>query len=228
MHHTPHTVSEVMTRPVIAVSPEAGFKEIVATMARWKVSAVPVLAGDGRVVGVVSEADLLPKEEFRDADPSRLEQLRRLDDLRKAGALTAEDLMSVPAITVREDAPLARAARTMTRGKLKRLPVVDGEGMLRGIVSRGDLLKVFLRSDEDLAEEIRAEVVERLFLVSRENVRVSVTDGVVTLSGRIGDTALVPVAARLVRAVEGVVDVECDLVGPGAPATTSPSAGSRL
>ncbi|MGW6600208.1 CBS domain-containing protein [Streptomyces sp. NPDC055036] len=226
MHHTPHRVSEVMTRPVVAVSPRAGFKEIVATMARWKVSAVPVLAGDGRVVGVVSEADLLPKEEFRDADPSRLEQLRRLDDLRKAGALTAEELMSVPAITVQEDAPLARAARTMIRGKLKRLPVVDGEGMLRGIVSRRDLLKVFLRSDEDLAQEVRTEVVERLFLVAGEDVRVGVADGVVTLTGRVGDTALVPVAARMVRAVEGVVDVECELVGPGAPATAPPHTGA--
>lgn len=218
MRHSPHVVADVMTNPVVAVRPEAGFKEVVETLAQWKVSAVPVLEGDGRVTGVVSEADLLGKEEFRDADPGRLEQLRRLEDLRKAGAVTAGELMSAPAVTVREDATLAQAARTMAQGRLKRLPVVDGSGMLRGIVSRSDLLKVFLRSDADLAEEVRVEVVERLFLVSRENVRVTVADGVVTLSGRVRDTALVPVAARLVRAVEGVVDVECDLVGPQAAA----------
>lgn len=215
MHRTPRIVSDVMTRTVVAVGPQAGFKEIVGAMERWKVSAMPVLTGDGRVAGVVSEADLLPKEEFRDADPSRMEQMRRLGDLRKAGAATADELMSAPAVTVREDATLAQAARTMARGRLKRLPVVDTSGMLRGIVSRCDLLKVFLRSDEDLAEEIRTEIVDRLFLMSRDTVSVSVENGVVTLGGRIRDTALVPLAARLVRAVEGVVDVEWALPGPG-------------
>ncbi|WP_329069904.1 CBS domain-containing protein [Streptomyces sp. NBC_01429] len=228
MPHTPCLVSDVMTNPVVAVGPRAGFKEIVETLRQWKVSAVPVLAGDGRVVGVVSEADLLPKEEFRDADPSRMEQMRRLEDMRKAGALTAEELMSVPAVTVREDATLAQAARTMAQRTLKRLPVVDGEGMLRGIVSRADLLKVFLRSDEDLAQEVRKDVVEQLFRVSRGSVDVSVTDGVVTLSGTVRDTALVPVAARLARAVEGVVDVQCDLVGPRAASMRAPGAGAQL
>ncbi|MFF3754646.1 CBS domain-containing protein [Streptomyces sp. NPDC002018] len=227
MHHTPHIVGDVMTRTVVAVGPKAGFKEIVGTMERWNVSALPVLEGDGRVVGVVSEADLLPKEEFRDADPSRGEQMRRLDDLRKAGGATAGDLMSAPALTVGKEATLAQAARTMARGSLKRLPVVDSSGRLQGIVSRCDLLKVFLRPDEDLAKEVRAEVVERLFLVSRESVEVTVVDGVVTLSGRIHDTALVPLAARLARAVEGVVDVECALVGPGVEPMASRAAGAR-
>ncbi|MEE1803521.1 MULTISPECIES: CBS domain-containing protein [unclassified Streptomyces] len=228
MYHAPHHVSDVMTRPVVAVGPDAGFKEMVETMGRWKVSALPVLVGDGRVAGVVSEADLLPKEEFRDADPSRAEQMRRLADLRKAGAVTAEELMSAPATTVDEDATLAQAARTMALRRLKRLPVVDSAGMLRGIVSRSDLLKVFLRSDEDIAQEVREEVVQRLFLVSRESVLVTVEDGVVTLSGTIRDTALVPIAARLTRAVEGVVDVECDLVGPAARRTEPPSAGPQF
>ncbi|MFC9748788.1 CBS domain-containing protein [Streptomyces niveus] len=227
MRHTPYVVADVMTNPVVAVAPRAGFKEIVETLRKWKVSAVPVLEGDGRVTGVVSEADLLGKEEFRDADPSRLKQMRRLDDLRKAGAVTARELMSVPAVTVREDATLAQAARTMAQGGLKRLPVVDASGMLRGIVSRSDLLKVFLRSDDDLAEEVRTEVVEPLFRVSRENVLVTVVDGVVTLSGVVQDTALVPVAARMVRAVEGVVDVECDMVGPRAAALGLSSSGPR-
>ncbi|WP_046499619.1 CBS domain-containing protein [Streptomyces odonnellii] len=215
MHRAPRIVSDVMTHTVVAVGPRAGFKEIVGAMERWKVSAVPVLTGDGRVAGVISEADLLPKEEFRDADPSRMEQMRRLGDLRKAGAATADELMSAPAVTVREDATLAQAARTMARGRLKRLPVVDASGMLRGIVSRCDLLKVFLRPDEDLAEEIRTEIVDRLFLLSQNTVDVSVEDGMVTLSGRVRDTALVPLAARLVRAVEGVVDVEWALPEPG-------------
>ncbi|MFF7926575.1 CBS domain-containing protein [Streptomyces mirabilis] len=214
MHGTPHIVSDVMTHTVAAIGRKANFKEIVQLMEQWKVSALPVLEGEGRVIGVVSEADLLPKEEFRDSDPDRHTQLRRLSDLAKAGAVTAEDLMTAPAVTVQANATLAQAARTMAHAKVKRLPVVDDMGLLEGVVSRGDLLKVFLRDDEDIAEEVRREVVSYLFRAPSAPVRVQVHDGVVTLTGRVRDTSLVPVAARLVRAVEGVVDVEFELTGP--------------
>ncbi|PBC93350.1 CBS domain protein [Streptomyces sp. Ag82_O1-15] len=214
MHGTPHIVSDVMTHTVAAIGRKANFKEIVQLMEQWKVSALPVLEGEGRVIGVVSEADLLPKEEFRDSDPDRYTQLRRLSDLAKAGAVTAEDLMTAPAVTVRANATLAQAARTMAHAKVKRLPVVDDMGLLEGVVSRGDLLKVFLRDDEDIAEEVRREVVSYLFRAPLSPVRVQVHDGVVNLAGRVRDTSLVPVAARLVRAVEGVVDVEFELTGP--------------
>ncbi|MEU2738798.1 CBS domain-containing protein [Streptomyces sp. NPDC007095] len=214
MHGTPHIVSDVMTHTVAAIGRKANFKEIVQLMEQWKVSALPVLEGEGRVIGVVSEADLLPKEEFRDGDPDRYTQLRRLPDLAKAGAVTAEDLMTAPAVTVRANATLAQAARAMAHAKVKRLPVVDDMGLLEGVVSRGDLLKVFLRDDEDIAEEVRREVVSYLFRAPLSPVRVQVHDGVVTLAGRVRDTSLVPVAARLVRAVEGVVDVEFELTGP--------------
>ncbi|MER6046547.1 CBS domain-containing protein [Streptomyces sp. NPDC001793] len=211
MAQSPHTVSDVMTQTVVAVGQEARFKEIVETMEQWKVSALPVLAGEGRVVGVVSEADLLPKEEFRRADQDQMVQRGRLDAMRKAGALTAGELMSAPALTVHADETLAQAARTMARKSVKRLPVVDAQGMLQGIVSRADLLKVFLRPDEDLAAEVRTEIVDRLFGGATEKVEVRVEDGVVTLRGPIRDSALLPVAARLVRAVEGVVDVTFDV-----------------
>ncbi|MFD5393248.1 CBS domain-containing protein [Streptomyces sp. NPDC127097] len=213
MEHTPCTVSDVMTQTVVAIGQEARFKEIVQTMEQWKVSALPVLVGEGRVIGVVSEADLLPKEEFREANPDRMEQLRQPEEVRKADALTAGELMTAPALTVHAGETLAQAARTMAYKSVKRLPVVDSEGMLQGIVSRSDLLKVFLRSDEDLAAEVRAEVVDRLFPDSAEELSVSVTDGVVALSGRTRNMSLIPVAARLVRAVEGVVDVTFDLKG---------------
>ncbi|MGA5564625.1 CBS domain-containing protein [Streptomyces platensis] len=226
MQNTPHLVSDVMTRTVAAVDREARFKEIVETMERWQVSALPVLAGEGRVVGVVSEADLLPKEEFRESDPDRLEQLRRLDDVRRAGALSAGELMTGPALTVRANATLSQAARTMARGSVKRLPVVDAHGVLQGIVSRADLLKVFLRSDDDLAEEVRY-VVGELFTAPVKDLRVTVVDGVVTLSGRVRDTSLIPVAARLVRAVEGVVDVEFDVNAPAAARARTPMTGPR-
>ncbi|MFE3770759.1 MULTISPECIES: CBS domain-containing protein [unclassified Streptomyces] len=211
MAHTPHTVSDVMTQTVVAVGQEARFKEIIETMEQWKVSALPVLAGEGRVIGVVSEADLLPKEEFRNADPDRMEQDQRLDDLRKAGGLTAGELMSTPALTAHAGDTIAQAARTMARKSVKRLPVVDSQGLLQGIVSRADLLKVFLRSDADLAEEVRTEIVDRLFTGTNKKVEVNVEEGVVTLRGPIRDSELLPVAARLARAVEGVVDVTFDV-----------------
>ncbi|MEV6103496.1 CBS domain-containing protein [Streptomyces sp. NPDC051940] len=92
----PHIVSDVMTRTVVAISRDTPFKDVVGTLEQWQVSALPVLAADGRVIGVVSEADLLPKEEFRDSDPTRFEQMHRLGDLAKAGAVTAGQLMTTP------------------------------------------------------------------------------------------------------------------------------------
>ncbi|MBC2904164.1 CBS domain-containing protein [Streptomyces cupreus] len=214
MHGSPHIVSDVMSGGVAVVGRDAAFKDIVRVLQERKVSALPVVDGGRRVLGIVSEADLLPKEEFRDSDPDRYTQLRRLSDLAKAGSVTAGGLMTSPAVTVRADATLAQAARIMARARVKRLPVVGDTDRLEGVVSRADLLKVFLRDDEEIAEEVRREVVARLFPAPASAVRVSVREGVVRLGGRVRDTALVPVAARLARAVEGVVDVEFVLVDP--------------
>ncbi|MGW1809750.1 CBS domain-containing protein [Streptomyces sp. NPDC002078] len=215
MDSSPHRVSDVMTRAVVAVGRQAPFKEIVERMEQWQVSALPVLEGDGRVVGVVSEADLLLKEEFRNSDPDRFTQLRRLPDLAKAGAVCADEVMSTPAVTVHADATLAEAARIMALRHVKRLPVVNAEGVLEGVVSRGDLLKVFLRPDNDLADEIRRDVVDPLFPAPVEPVHVMVSEGVVTLTGRVQDGARIPLAARLARGVEGVVGVDCRLTATG-------------
>ncbi|KKZ75421.1 CBS domain-containing protein [Streptomyces showdoensis] len=189
MTSKPYTVADVMTRRVVAVLPGADFKEIVTTMRRWRVTAVPVVEGEGRVVGVVSEADLLLKEEFHDHRLGLVEQMRHLDATAKAGSRRARELMTSPAVTVSPGASLPAAARLMTVRGVKRLPVVDAGGVLRGVVSRSDLLKVFLRPDEDLAAEVRHDVVEPLFPLSRHQVDVR----------------------RLARAVEGVVDVRCEL-----------------
>ncbi|MGW0750502.1 CBS domain-containing protein [Streptomyces sp. NPDC002587] len=201
-----YTVSDVMTHTAVAIGREASYKEIVELMHQWKVSAVPVLEGEGRVVGVVSEADLLPKEEFRRDDPRLPDQL---EEASKAGGVLAEELMSSPAVTVHADATLAEAARIMARRHVKRLPVVNGVGMLEGVVSRSDLLKVFLRPDQEIEEEIRDAVLAELAPPAR--LEASVHDGVVTLRGSLRDRALVPLMARAIRAVEGVVDVRMEL-----------------
>ncbi|MFD9483681.1 CBS domain-containing protein [Streptomyces sp. NPDC059991] len=163
------------------------------------------MAGEGRVVGIVSEADLLLKEEFRGDFPDRLSQPRRLADLAKSQAVTAEALMSTPAVAVHPDATLAQAARSMAVRKVKRLPVIDRLGILQGVVSRSDLLKVFLRLDEEIAAEVPRTVIACLF--PRQSVTATAQEGVVTFHGALHDRHLVPVAARLAHAVEGVVDV---------------------
>lgn len=212
MTSTLRTVGDVMTKTVVTVTPDADFKEIVTAMELWKVTAIPVIEGEGRVVGIVSEADLLPKEEFREHRPGLIEQMRHPVDTAKAGSLRAEELMTSPAVTIRPDATLPQTARLMADRRIKRLPVVDADGTLKGIISRADLLKIFLRSDDELAIEIRREVVERLFPLSPKDIKIDVTHGVVTLTGRVRDAHLIPLATRLAQAVEGVVDVRCRLV----------------
>ncbi|HEY9372106.1 CBS domain-containing protein [Streptomyces sp.] len=200
-----YTVSDVMTHTAVAIGRDTPYKEIVALMDQWKVSALPVLEGEGRVIGVVSEADLLPKEEFRTDEP-RPDEFAAAS---KAGALRAGELMSSPAVTVHPDATLAEAARIMATRRVKRLPVVNGVGMLEGVVSRSDLLKVFLRTDNEIEEDIRHSVLgEPAVPVGLD---VTVADGVATIRGSLSDRSLVPLLARAVRAVEGVVDVRMDL-----------------
>ncbi|MET9725931.1 CBS domain-containing protein [Streptomyces zaomyceticus] len=200
-----YIVSDVMTHTAVAIGRDAPYKEIVALLDQWKVSALPVLEGEGRVVGVVSEADLLPKEEFRLDEPRPGE----FGEAAKAGALRAGELMSSPAVTVHADATLAEAARIMATRKVKRLPVVNEIGMLEGVVSRSDLLKVFLRTDGEIEEEIRRSVLGES--AAPAGLDVSVLEGVATLRGGLADPSLVPLLARAVRAVEGVVDVRMRL-----------------
>ncbi|MGW5102025.1 CBS domain-containing protein [Streptomyces sp. NPDC004100] len=210
MYATPRSVGDVMTRTVAVAGPETSFKEIARLLRDRQVGSVPVLVG-GKVAGVVSESDLLPKEELRDAPGEAYTGRRSPADLAKAGGATAAELMSAPAVTVPSGAPLAEAARRMARSGVRMLPVVDERGALEGVVSRADLLKVFLRDDRDIEREVRRDIVAWIFPPPDSMIHVEVRDGVVTLTGALRDTALVPVAARLVRAVEGVVDVEFDL-----------------
>ncbi|MFF3002550.1 CBS domain-containing protein [Kitasatospora sp. NPDC057940] len=199
MTRTPSTVADVMTHGVVAVGRDADFREVAETLQRWRVSALPVLTGDGRVVGVVSEADLLTA---RDRGGERAE------------ALTAGRMMSVPAVTVHPDSPLNEAARAMARGHLKRLPVVDREDYLVGIVSRGDLLKVYLEDDRELVDRVRFELVATLGPEAGLGTEVRSEAGRITLTGGLPDAVTTPVLERLVRSVPGVVGVELRLTTP--------------
>jgi CBS-domain-containing membrane protein len=202
-------VRDVMTRDVVTLDEQESFKELAALMAECRVSALPVLDEGGRVVGVVSEADLLLKEEFPEgpAGGRLFEGHRQRVERAKAAGDTAAELMTAPAVTVGPDATVTEAARLLHRHGIKRLPVVDPAGPLLGIVSRADLLKVFLRSDDQIAREVRQEVLLRALWVDPDSVTIQVRDGVVTLTGRLERRSLIPIAVSLVHGIDGVVDV---------------------
>ncbi|MEW2582943.1 CBS domain-containing protein [Streptomyces virginiae] len=192
------TVDDVMTHAVISVDRGTAFKDIVETLRMWRVSALPVLSEGGQVVGVVSEADLLLNTQDTDASHD----------------ITAGHLMTRPAVTVTKDATIAGAARLMARGRLKRLPVVDADGRLIGVVSRGDLLKVFLRPDADIGAEIRELIMYQLIPHGSAEVHVHVANGVVYLNGSLPDPTLEDVVVRAARTVPGVVDIQADFTAP--------------
>src|SRR5512132_2114694 len=160
-------VKDLMTSQVVTVGPATPFKEIVARLAEHRVSAMPVLDDAGLVLGVVSEADLLLKEEFPNPDqdiPLFWTRRRRLERA-KAAASTARDLMSVALVSISPDATVAEAARLMHKANVKRLPVIGEGGRLVGIISRSDLLKVFNRPDRSIRREILDEVIVGEFLL---------------------------------------------------------------
>ncbi|HEU5161007.1 MAG TPA: CBS domain-containing protein [Streptosporangiaceae bacterium] len=202
------TVRDVMTTDVATVRTDATFKEIARVLMTRQVSGLPVVAADGTVVGVVSEADLLPKEEFKSVIDERPNLPRRAAKVARAKAVgaTAAELMSSPAVAIAPDAPVAEAARTLAEHDIKRLPVVV-EGRLVGVVSRADVLKVFLKSDAEIGDLVMEEVVKRCLWEDPEFVTVDVENGIVTLGGTLQLKSLIPIAVRLTAAIDGVVDV---------------------
>ncbi|MER6611533.1 CBS domain-containing protein [Streptomyces sp. NPDC000927] len=203
-----HMVEDVMTTAVVSARPDAGFKDIARHLAEHDITAMPVVDDQGRPIGVVSEADLLRKQESQ-ADPGGHLTITYLQpaERAKAQALTAEGVMTSPAVTARLRWSVVEAARAMARHHVKRLPVVDDADRLVGIVSRGDLLRVFLRRDPAIREEIATDVLTRTLGVAPGAVTVQVTDGRVTLSGTMPQSSLIPIAVRLCQSVDGVVDV---------------------
>jgi|HubBroStandDraft_4_1064222.scaffolds.fasta_scaffold01936_5 CBS domain-containing protein len=205
---------DVMTRNVVSVRERAPYKEIVLVMRDRKFSALPVLDHHGNVIGVVSEDDLLVKEAYSAAGSARGLLVRHSDEA-KAAALTAADLMTRPAITIGPDATVAEAARLMHAKHVKRLPVVDGKtGRLVGIVSRVDLLAVYDRPDADIRRQILEQVIESEFVLNRLAFEVTVTGGVVTLSGLVHREPVAVSLLSAVRQLDGVVAVRDRLSYP--------------
>jgi CBS domain-containing protein len=203
-------VKDVMTSRVVWVKQDAPYKEMAAALRENRVSAFPVLDDEGKVIGVVSEADLLTKEALDggyEGMPGMITGLLRRKEQGKARGITAADLMTHPAVTISPDAAVENAARLMYQSKIKRLPVVDADGHLTGIISRADVLSVFDRSDDDIRGEIIGSLLLKDFLVDPAAFTVTVNDGVVTLTGVPENNDLGHEIVERVRHVPGVVAV---------------------
>ncbi|MGH6653707.1 MAG: CBS domain-containing protein [Actinocrinis sp.] len=204
------TVADVMTpiQRVATARPDTTYKQVAELLSEHHVSALPVLDDDGLVIGVVSEADLLPKEaRSQDAPTTRpAVSLGEHHARQKARAESAAELMTAPAVTVAAATALPVAARRMERSRVKRLPVVDADGRLAGIVSRVDILKVFLRSDAELHQDVRELLVDQFWL-DPSGWTIGVEDGVVTLVGSMETRSMTQIAVNAVRRIDGVVSV---------------------
>jgi CBS domain-containing protein len=201
-------VGDLMTTEVVTVTEDVPFKELVEITAERAVSALPVLDHQGRVTGVVSETDLLRKEEYQeDPQAKRPPRWRHHDARARAAGATAADVMTSPPVTITPDASIVAAARALDRHHVRRLVVTTADGWLAGILTPSDLLRIYLRSDEEIRAEIHQEVIAGDLGANPDLVKVAVREGVVTLAGRVEAKSMIAHAVRLSRAVDGVVDV---------------------
>ncbi|NXY97519.1 CBS domain-containing protein [Streptomyces sp. BR123] len=199
-------IRELMTREVVTVPGDAPFRDVVRTLTEHQVSAVPVVDGGGHPLGVVSEGDLLPKSADQ-GDYFRSLPTPEAWERMKAEGTRAEELMSAPAVCARPDWTVAEAARLMEAQHVKRLLVVDEEDVLVGVVSRHDLLRIFLRDDDTIRHEITGEILDLTLRQGPSPVTVEVREGRVELHGAVTFKSLIPVIVRLCRSVDGVVSV---------------------
>ena len=207
------TVRDVMTTGVIAVRGDTSFKEMAAMLGSSRVSGFPVIDRAGKVVGVVSETDMLIKEADRASHPEVFAGLRRSRDLQKAAGVTAAELMTSPPVTIGPEEPVQHAALLMYDRAVERLPVVDEAGHLVGIVSQVDVLSIFSRPDEEIRREVADLIAQPNFPMDPGDLEVTVEDGIVTLSGRPLTGQIGRDVIEAVRHIEGMVAVR-DQPGP--------------
>jgi CBS domain-containing protein len=209
------TVKDVMTTHVLWVHNDASYKDMAARLRQFRISAFPVVDDDMKVIGVVSEADMLPKEGLEDKEglSGMVDGLLHRKDHEKAEGITAGDLMSSPAVTVSPDDSVEHAARLMYTRALKRLPVTDGAGRLTGIVTRTDILAVFDRPDDAIRKDV-TDLILSEFLQDPRRFEVKVKDGIVTLHGEPESADLGRELVRKARHVQGVVAVRDRLTYP--------------
>ncbi len=201
-------VRDVMTSPVVTIPATAPVKVVAEVLLSNRVSAVPVVDPHGSVVGMISEADLLVKELAMGSDThlAWFEGSHERDVRRRRDAETAEQLMTVPVVTVHPETPLRQAAKTMLEKRIKRLPVVSA-GWLVGIVSRADLMRVYLLPDEDLRRQAERLLSGTLGMAAAAALRVAVREGVVSIEGEVATHSEADLIPRLIGGLEGVVSI---------------------
>ncbi len=210
-------VKDVMTTRVIWVKKSASFRQMATALREHRISAFPVVDDDGKVIGVVSEADLLTKEALGidpDGMPGMITGLLRRKEHAKARGITAGDLMTSPPVTVAPEDTVEHAGRLMFTRKVKRLPVVDADAHLVGIISRADVLAVFDRTDEEIRIQIAESIIRDGLLTDPDTFGVIVKDGIVTLAGKPETSDVGHELVHRTRHVRGVVAVRDRLIYP--------------
>jgi CBS-domain-containing membrane protein len=191
-------VVDLMTTEVIAVSRDTELREAARLMFRNRVSGLPVTEPDGTLIGIITEADFL-----------------RLEVERQEGArdqvATVGEVMSIGVVTIRPEMEIYEAAKIMTVQEVRRLPVVDDDNRLLGVISRADIVSIFTRPDDVIEDEIREDLLRRVLFIDPDELGVSVTNGVVALSGEVGTRAEASMLEELTNRLDGVFGVETKL-----------------
>jgi CBS-domain-containing membrane protein len=191
-------VVDLMTTEVIAVSRDTGLREAARLMFRNRVSGLPITEPDGTLIGIITEADFL-----------------RLEVERQEGArdqvATVGEVMSIGVVTIRPEMEIYEAAKIMAVQEVKRLPVVDDDNRLLGVISRADIVSIFTRPDDVIEDEIREDLLRRVLFIDPDELGVRVTNGVVALSGEVGTRAEASMLEELTNRLDGVFGVETKL-----------------
>ena len=203
-----YQVRDVMTAGPMTVTPSTPIKEVASMLVRLQAGALPVVTPRDGVVGLITETDLLRKEQLqRDPEGSHSAHLSYRDRRTIATAETAGEIMNPHPATVRPETAVAEAARLMSRHQTHYLLVTGADGKLLGVVSARDLLRIFLRPDEAIKAEIVGDVLPRYLGTNPVLVDVEVIDGVVQLTGELERKSMLAAVQPALRAVDGVVDV---------------------
>jgi CBS domain-containing protein len=205
-------IEHLMRTDVVTATPDMSLKGAAAKLVEHRISGLPVCDGRRRVVGVLSEADILYKEQGPSERAGMLAWLQNElpSDAAKVHARTVGEAMTSPAITIGPHRPASAAARLMIGNGINRLPVVSLDGTLVGIVTRADLVRAFVRSDAEIAHDIRLDAVHTLWL-EPSAVEVSVRGGEVQLAGEVETSADAELVEGLAARTPGVVAVRSDL-----------------
>ena len=208
-------VQDVMTRDVVSVNADVPIKDVALELSRRGISGMPVVDDDGRVIGVISEADVLamvgPEPEQHPGALARLLHRDEAEEPSRLGATVVRDAMTAPAVTIEGHWPVAIAAQEMIDRGINRLPIVQ-QGRLAGIVTRADLVRAFARSDEQIAGDVREMVALQQELWRDERpIDVAITAGEVALAGKARSREEATLLSEMVRTVPGVVNVRSGL-----------------